>query len=70
MCINNEDKGQDDIAFRMRSDLNRIEETCAKYLGTVIPWQPLNSIKKQDKWNYYLDKSRKMGWCFNPKVCS
>ena len=57
-----------DIPYRTQLDLNRIQRTCAKYLGSIIPWKPLNSIKKEQKWNYYHDQERKIGWCFNPKV--
>ena len=57
-----------DIPFRSKRDLNQIQWTCAKYLGTKIPWKPLNSLKKEDAWNYFRDEEHKIGWCFNPKV--
>ena len=57
-----------EVASRIQRDSDRIRETCTKYLGNLIPWQPLKSSKKEDKWNYYYDNSRNMGWCLNAKV--
>ena len=54
--------------IRYQRDLSRIQRTCIKYLGSLIPWKPLSTNKKEDKWNYYVDKERKIGWCLNPKV--
>jgi len=70
VCPKYQNKKEDmyEISYRMAYDSNRIKVTCTKYLGTLIPWKPLNSVKDEDKWNYYHDKERKIGWCFNPKV--
>ena len=54
--------------IRYQRDLSRIQRTCAKYLGSVIPWTPFSTNKKEDKWNFYVDKEHKIGWCLNPKV--
>ena len=67
LCTQTQD--MPDISLPIISDEMRIRETCAKYLGTVIPWRPLNSRKKEAYWNYYHDKDRHIGWCLNPKVC-
>ena len=57
-----------DVEVRIQNDTVRIKKICEKYLGCVNPWLPLNQELQIKKWTYYHDKSRKLGWCFNPKV--
>ena len=57
-----------DVEVRKQNDAINIKKICAKYLRSVNPWLPINPQMPLNKWNYYLDKSRKIGWCFNPKV--
>ena len=65
-----EQKGDDTLVdpIRYQRDLSRIQRTCAKYLGSLIPWTPFSTNKKEHKWNYYVDDEHKIGWCLNPKV--
>jgi hypothetical protein len=51
----------------------RIEEyainqrkVCAKYLGSANPWLPVKPHLNVQY--YYLDNSKKLGWCVNAKV--
>ena len=75
LCVRNENSIEgiediEDMLLRIRYDKKRIKDTCAKYLGTLIPWRPFNSVQNETKWNYYRDKDRQFGWCLNPKVRS
>ena len=53
------------VDAKMQNDANNIKKVCAEYIGSADPWLPLTP---PDGWNYYHDRSRKIGWCFNPKV--
>ena len=61
----NEEKFEN-IRKRIISDRNRIETTCAKYLGSVDPWLPVRP--QENAQNYYVDNDKKRGWCVNAKV--
>ena len=41
-------------------------KVCAKYLGSTNPWLPVKPHTNVQY--YYLDKSKKLGWCVNAKV--
>ena len=41
-------------------------KVCAKYLGSTIPWLPVKP--RLNIQYYYLDKTKKLGWCVNAKV--
>lgn len=61
----NEEK-LENIRKRVISDKNKIEKTCAKYLGIVDPWLPVRP--QENVQNYYVDNDKKRGWCVNAKV--
>lgn len=51
---------------RISRDAERIQKTCAKYAGSLNPWLPLKpNINVQ---YYYLERTKKLGWCVNAKV--
>ena len=42
------------------------EKVCEKYLGSISPWLPVKPHLNIQF--YYLDKTKKLGWCVNAKV--
>ena len=42
------------------------EKVCAKHLGSISPWLPVKPHLNIQY--YYLDKTKKLGWCVNAKV--
>ena len=54
------------VERRNQADITNIQKVCAKYLGSINPWLPTKS--KININNFYLDRGRSLGWCFNPKV--
>ena len=57
-----------DVEKRIENDLENIKQACAKYIRSIHPWLPIEPQMPKTRWNYFRDKSRKIGWCFNPKV--
>ena len=55
-----------DIRERIKRDNSNIRKVCAKYLGSRNPWLPVKP--NLNVYYYYLDKSKKLGWCVNAKV--
>ena len=55
-----------DIRNMVKQDAMNKRRVCAKYLGSINPWLPVKP--GLDVYNYFMDKSKKLGWCVNPKV--
>ena len=56
----------ENIRIRIIGDKNRIEKTCARYLGSTDPWLPVRPQKNVQ--NYYVDNDKRRGYCVNAKV--
>jgi len=55
-----------DVRNMVKQDAMNKRRVCAKYIGSINPWLPVKP--GLDVYNYYMDKSKKLGWCVNPKV--
>ena len=54
------------IKNRIRTDRKRIDKICAKYHESIDAWVTNDSQKNEV--NYFLDQSKKLGYCLNAKV--
>ena len=54
------------IKLRIQEDNKSIRNVCAKYLDSKHPWLPIKP--KPTVQYYFLDKTKKLGWCVNAKV--
>ena len=63
---NNNEKSFEMIENRITADKKRIVKTCAKYRNSINTWLT-NKIQKIE-WNYFLEETKKLGYCVNPKV--
>ena len=54
------------IKLRIQEDNKNIRNVCAKYLDSKDPWLPIKP--KSSVQYYFLDKTKKLGWCVNAKV--
>ena len=54
------------IKLRIQEDNKSIRNVCAKYLDSKYPWLPIKP--KPTVQYYFLDKTKKLGWCVNAKV--
>ena len=63
---NNHENSFETIENRIRADKKRIEKTCAKYRNSINAWLA-NKIQKIE-WNYFLEETKELGYCVNPKV--
>ena len=54
------------IKLRIQEDNKNIRNVCAKYLDSKDPWLPIK-LKKSVQY-YFLDQTKKLGWCVNAKV--
>ena len=54
------------IENRINADKNRIEKICAKYGRSIDAW--LANKTQKIEWNYFLEETKKLGYCVNPKV--
>ena len=54
------------ITKRVKQFTINQEKVCAKYLGSISPWLPVKPHLNIQY--YYLDKTKKLGWCVNAKV--
>ena len=63
---NNNENSFEMIENRITADKKRIVKTCAKYRNSINTWLK-NKIQKIE-WNYFLEETKKLGYCVNPKV--
>ena len=56
----------ENIKTRIEKDTINKRKVCAKYQGSTNPWLPVKSPLNVK--HYYLDQSKKLGWCVNAKV--
>ena len=54
------------IKLRIQEDNKSIRNVCATYLDSKDPWLPIKP--KPTVQYYFLDKTKKLGWCVNAKV--
>ena len=54
------------IENRITADKKRIQKTCAKYRSSIDAW--LANKTQKIEWNYFLEETKKLGYCVNPKV--
>lgn len=57
-----------DIKNRVQRDNINIQKMCTEYLSSnPEPEKPVVNIQIQNM--YYVNDKKKLGWCFNAKVC-
>ena len=57
-----------DIKNRVQRDKINIQKMCSEYLSSnPEPEKPVINIQIQNM--YYVNDKKKLGWCFNAKVC-
>ena len=54
------------IKNRIKADRKRIDKICAKYHESIDAW--VNNDSQKNEVNYFLDQSKKLGYCLNAKV--